>query len=91
MRTKNSFSAPLTGLQIVKRALYHNACAVIFAHNHPSGIAEVSRADEDITQRVMEILNMVDVRVLDHIIVGDSETVSLTERGNVRFSQFFLL
>jgi len=67
--------------QVVKRALYHNAAAVILAHNHPSGIAEPSRADEQITLRLKEALALIDVRVLDHFIIGDGESVSLAERG----------
>lgn len=66
---------------VVQRALEINAAAVIFAHNHPSGIAEPSRADEQITQRLKEALALVDVRVLDHIVVGDIETTSFAERG----------
>lgn len=67
--------------EVVKRALAHNAAAVILAHNHPSGVAEPSRADETITQRLKEALALVDIRVLDHIVVGDSETLSFAERG----------
>ena len=67
--------------EVVKRALEHNAAAVIFAHNHPSGVAEPSGADERITRRLKEALEIVDVRSLDHIIVGGTETVSLAERG----------
>lgn len=67
--------------QVVKRAMYHNAAAVILAHNHPSGIAEPSRADEQITRRLKEILAGVDVRLLDHFIIGDGDMVSLAERG----------
>ena len=67
--------------QVVKRALYHNAAAAIVAHNHPSGIAEPSRADETITLRLKEALALVDVRLLDHIVVGDGQVVSLAERG----------
>ncbi|MFA7095497.1 MAG: DNA repair protein RadC [Gammaproteobacteria bacterium] len=67
--------------EVVKQALAHNAAAVIFAHNHPSGIAEPSRADESITRRLKEALALVDIRVLDHIIIGDGETVSFAERG----------
>jgi DNA repair protein RadC len=54
---------------------------MIFAHNHPSGIAEPSRADELLTQRLKEALALIDVRVLDHFIIGDGESVSLAERG----------
>lgn len=67
--------------QVVKRALYHNAAAVIVAHNHPSGVAEPSRADELITLRLKEALALLDVRLLDHVVVGDGEVVSLAERG----------
>ncbi len=67
--------------QVVKRALYHNAAAMIVAHNHPSGVAEPSRADETITLRLKEALALIDVRLLDHIVIGDGQTVSLAERG----------
>ena len=67
--------------EVVKRALQHNAGAVIFSHNHPSGIAEPSRDDEQITRRLKEALTLVDIRVLDHIVVGHGEEVSLAERG----------
>jgi len=66
--------------EVVKRALYFNAAAVILAHNHPSGIAEPSQADERITQRLKEALSLVDIRVLDHIVIGD-DVVSFAERG----------
>ncbi len=66
--------------EVVKRALYHNAAAVIFAHNHPSGIADPSQADINITRRLKEALALVEVRVLDHFIVGDT-AVSFSERG----------
>jgi len=69
--------------EIVKLALQRNAAAVIVAHNHPSGVAEPSQADELITQRVKEALGLVDIRLLDHIIVGDGVSVSLAERGLV--------
>ena len=67
--------------EVVKQALSHNAAAVILAHNHPSGVAEPSQADELITARLKEALNLVDIRVLDHLIVGGSRCVSLAERG----------
>ncbi|MBT7953073.1 MAG: DNA repair protein RadC [Gammaproteobacteria bacterium] len=67
--------------EVVKAALEHNAAAVIFAHNHPSGVAEPSRADQNITQRLKEALTMVDIRVLDHFIIGSDEVVSFAERG----------
>jgi DNA repair protein RadC len=66
---------------VVQRALELNAAAVIFTHNHPSGMAEPSRADEILTQRLKEALAVVDVRVLDHIIVTSVETISFAERG----------
>jgi DNA repair protein RadC len=67
--------------EIVKQALQHNSAAVIVAHNHPSGIAEPSRADELITIKIKEALNLVDIRLLDHIVVGDGLAVSMAERG----------
>ena len=67
--------------EVVRRALHHNAAAVILAHNHPSGVAEPSRADQQLTQRLSDALGLVDVRVLDHIVVGDGPAVSLAERG----------
>jgi DNA repair protein RadC len=67
--------------EVVRRALETNAAAVIFAHNHPSGVAEPSQSDLRITQRLKDALALVDVRVLDHIIVGDGEGTSLAERG----------
>lgn len=66
---------------VVKRALYHNAAAVILAHNHPSGVAEPSQADEQITLRLKDALDLVDVRVLDHVVIGDGKPVSFAERG----------
>jgi len=67
--------------QVVRRALEVNAAAVIFAHNHPSGVAEPSQADLRITQRLKEALDLVEVRVLDHFIIGDGEGTSMAERG----------
>ena len=66
--------------EVVKACLSHNAAAVIFAHNHPSGVAEPSLADERITKRLKDALALIDVRVLDHLIVGE-EVISLAERG----------
>ena len=66
--------------EVVKRALYHNAAAVILADNHPSGVAEPSQADVAITRRLKEALGTIDVRVLDHLIIGHSQLVSLAER-----------
>jgi len=67
--------------EVVKRALARNAAAVIFAHNHPSGLAEPSRADELLTRTLREALALVDVRVLDHVIVAGTSSVSFAERG----------
>lgn len=67
--------------EVVKRALHHNAAAVILAHNHPSGLAEPSRADQALTQRLKDALGLVDIRVLDHLIVGDGSVASFAERG----------
>jgi len=67
--------------EVVKHALAHNAAAVIFAHNHPSGVAEPSQADELITRRLCDALQLVDIRVLDHLIVADNGCLSLAERG----------
>jgi DNA repair protein RadC len=74
-------SAAVHPREVVKAALRHNAAAVIFAHNHPSGVAEPSRADELLTRRLKEALSLVDIRVLDHLVVGDGEPLSLAERG----------
>ncbi|MBO3276131.1 RadC family protein [Pseudomonas schmalbachii] len=67
--------------QVVKRALAHNAAALILTHNHPSGVAEPSQADRLLTQRLKDALALVDVRVLDHFIVGDGEPLSMAEHG----------
>lgn len=67
--------------EVVKRSLSHNAAALILAHNHPSGVAEPSQADIRITERLKAALALVDIRVLDHMVVGDGEVVSLAERG----------
>ncbi len=67
--------------EVVRRALARNAGAVILAHNHPSGVAEPSRADEFLTQSLKSALALVDVRVLDHLVVGTGEVVSFAERG----------
>ncbi len=69
--------------EVVKAALARNAAAVIIAHNHPSGVAEPSAADEALTQRLKQALGLVDIRLLDHFVVGETEVVSLSERGLV--------
>jgi DNA repair protein RadC len=67
--------------EVVKRAIYHNAASVIFAHNHPSGTTQQSAADEQLTQQLKQALALVDVRVLDHFIVAGNQTLSFAERG----------
>ena len=67
--------------EVLKRALHHNAASVIFAHNHPSGIAQQSQADELLTKQLKQALALVDVRVLDHFIVAGNNTLSFVERG----------
>jgi DNA repair protein RadC len=84
--TEEMFSGTLTQTsvyprEVVKRTLHHNAASVIFAHNHPSGIAQQSQADELITQQLKQALALVDVRVLDHFIVAGNTTLSFSERG----------
>jgi len=67
--------------EVVKRALHHNAAAAIFAHNHPSGIAEPSRADELLTKALKDALVLIDVKALDHFIVAGNTLLSFAERG----------
>ena len=67
--------------EVVRSALEQGAAAVVLVHNHPSGVAEPSRADVRITARLKSALELVDVRVLDHLVVGDEDVVSLAERG----------
>jgi DNA repair protein RadC len=67
--------------EVVKRALHYNAAALILAHNHPSGIAEPSRSDEALTQALKQALSLVDVKVLDHFIIGAGAAMSFAERG----------
>ncbi|GGB41807.1 UPF0758 protein [Oceanisphaera marina] len=67
--------------EIVSLVLKRGAAAVILVHNHPSGVAEPSRADRMITERIQSALGLLDIRVLDHLVVGDGETVSFAERG----------
>lgn len=67
--------------EIVKRALHFNAAAMIFAHNHPSGVAEPSGADQTLTEALKRALGLIDVRVLDHFIIAGSSAMSFAERG----------
>lgn len=74
-------SASVYPRQVVKRALVHNAAAVIFCHNHPSGISLPSEADRTLTQRLTKALDLIEVRVLDHFIVGEGQPLSMVEHG----------
>jgi len=67
--------------EVLKQALHHNAAAVIFAHNHPSGNPEISHADRVVTEQLTKALNLIDIRVLDHIIIGDAHNVSFAQTG----------
>lgn len=69
--------------EVIKAALQINAAAVIFAHNHPSGVTEPSHADKAITTKLVSALQLIDIRVLDHVIVGKMDTFSLAENGMV--------
>jgi len=86
LRIEDMFRGTLTQAsvyprEVVKRALALNAGAVVLAHNHPSGVAEPSRADEYLTQTLKSALQLVDIRVLDHLVVGRGQVVSMAERG----------
>ncbi|MGZ8152100.1 MAG: RadC family protein [Methylovulum sp.] len=74
-------SASVYPREVVKQALRHNAAAVIFAHNHPSGICEPSHADRQITEKLKQALALFDIRVLDHFIIGDGQPYSFAEHG----------
>jgi len=86
IRLEEMFTGTLTQTsvyprEVARRALMLNAASVVLAHNHPSGVAEPSRADEFLTQSLKAALALIDVRVLDHLIVGRGQVVSLAERG----------
>jgi DNA repair protein RadC len=86
IHTEDMFRGTIDGAsvyprEVVKAALRCNAAAVIFSHNHPSGVAEPSHADRTITDRLVDALKLVDIRVLDHIVVSATETISFAERG----------
>jgi len=74
-------SASIYPREVVKQALTHNAAALIFAHNHPSGNAEPSQSDIRITRKLSDALSLVEIKVLDHFIVGEGEVISFAERG----------
>jgi DNA repair protein RadC len=83
---QEAFSGTLTQTsvyprEIVKAALRYNAAAVIFAHNHPSGVAQPSRSDELLTRNLKDALELIEVKVLDHFIVAGHQTISFAERG----------
>ncbi|MES9897471.1 MAG: JAB domain-containing protein [Sedimenticola sp.] len=84
--TEELFFGTISGASVyprvlVQRALEHNASALILYHNHPSGVAEPSRADEQITKRIVDALALIDVRILDHVVVGSGGCTSFAERG----------
>lgn len=86
IKLEELFSGTLTqtsvfARDVVRRGLHHNAAAVIFAHNHPSGLAEPSRADELLTQALKQALALVDIKVLDHFVIGGDTALSFAERG----------
>ncbi|HXV11454.1 MAG TPA: DNA repair protein RadC [Burkholderiales bacterium] len=67
--------------EVVKRSLYFNAAAVLFAHNHPSGVAQPSQSDELLTRSLRDALSLIEVRVLDHFVIGGNVVMSFAERG----------
>ncbi|MDR4517990.1 MAG: DNA repair protein RadC [Nitrosomonas sp.] len=84
--TEELFSGTLTQAsvyprEVVKRALHHNAAAIIFAHNHPSGVAEPSQADKDLTDTLKKSLDLIDIKVLDHFVVGKNKIISFAEQN----------
>jgi DNA repair protein RadC len=74
-------SANVHPREVLRQTLFHNAAAIILAHNHPSGDSEPSQPDELITERIKEVLALVDVRLIDHVIVGDGRCYSFAEAG----------
>jgi DNA repair protein RadC len=74
-------SASVYPREVIKRALQHNAAAVIFAHNHPSGVVEPSPADKQLTIKLKQALALLDISVLDHFIIGDGQPYSFAEHG----------
>lgn len=74
-------SAQVHAREVVRAALKHNAAAVILSHNHPSGVAEPSQSDINLTRELKKALALIDVRVLDHLVIGSGEAVSFAERG----------
>ena len=74
-------SAAVYPREVVRRALEHNAANIIIAHNHPSGIAEPSQADRDLTDNLRRSLKLIDVRIIDHLVIGDGQWTSFSRRG----------
>lgn len=74
-------AAAVYSREIIKAALGHNAAAVVVAHNHPSGVAESSEEDRKVTKRLIDALLLVDIRLLDHVVIGHGQAVSFAERG----------
>lgn len=74
-------AAPVYPREVIKLVMKHNAAAVILAHNHPSGVAEPSQADQRVTERVKKALNLIDVSLLDHFVIGAGAPISFAERG----------
>lgn len=84
--TEELFSGTLTQAsvyprEVIKRALHYNAAAIIFAHNHPSGTTEPSQADKDLTHTLKKALDLIDIKVLDHFIVGNNDIISFAEHN----------
>ncbi len=73
--------------EVIKRSLQHNAASVIFAHNHPSGVAQPSEADKEITNRLIKALHLVDINVLDHFVIAGNESYSFMENGLIKQTQ----
>ncbi|WP_294614777.1 DNA repair protein RadC [uncultured Gilliamella sp.] len=67
--------------EVARRALQHNAAALILAHNHPSGVAEPSQADRNLTRKIEQVCELIDIQIIDHIVIGKGEYVSFAERG----------
>ncbi len=74
-------SCPVYGREIVRQSIFYNAATVVLAHNHPSGACEPSAADKKITTLLKDLLTLIDVRLIDHFVVGDNDIVSFAERG----------
>ncbi len=76
-------SASVYPRELIKRVLFYNASAVIIAHNHPSGMAEPSQSDIELTYKIGQVLDMIEVKLLDHFIIGEGQTTSLARLGYI--------